>query len=114
MNNATNIAATKDFIASQGIVSGMTQEHQVALMVYLLIENGLIVEDESAPAQVFGILYSLANASALRQKLEAAKVLTPTEGKRKGLDGEALASKYAGLFNTPKPATPTTPETPAS
>lgn len=99
----------KDFLTSNKITSGMTQEQQTAIAMTALCE---LVFTDATPAQraeTFAVLYPLMNGSALRQRLESDGLLTKSEGGRKGADPTALAAKWANIGSTPTPTPTPTP-----
>lgn len=67
------VSAAGDYCKKFGITAGLTGKQHAGAIVHALIDAGLVPEEQKLHA--WAIVNALENGSALRQKLEAAKVL---------------------------------------
>ena len=65
--------AAADYCKAKGITAGLTGKQHAGILVTALVEFGWL--DEANKQEAWVVLNHLANASALRQRLEKAKVL---------------------------------------
>lgn len=88
LRDAMGIA--KDYCTKKGIKAGLTQKQHTGILVTTIEEVTGVELTTEDKVKLFQVMYHLANGSALRQKLEKAKVLTPTQTSTGAVDATAF------------------------
>jgi hypothetical protein len=84
------VGIAKDYVGKKGIKAGLTQKQHTGILITAIEEVTGIEMTQDDKVKLFQVMYHLANGSALRQKLEKLKVLTPSTTTSGAIDPTAF------------------------
>lgn len=86
----TALGIAKDYVQAKSIKVGLTQKQHTGILITSIEEVTGVELTQDDKVKLFKVMYHLVNGSALRQKLEKAKVLAPSTNAAGDVDPTAF------------------------